>query len=35
MIENVFALDDLRVSEIMTPRTKIEWLDLNDPAGWI
>ena len=31
MIENVFALDDLRVSEIMTPRTKIEWLDLNDP----
>ena len=32
MIENVFALDDLRVSEIMTPRTKIEWLDLNDPA---
>lgn len=32
MIENVFALDDLRVSEIMTPRTKIEWLDLNDTA---
>ncbi len=30
MIENVFALDDLRVSEIMTPRTKIEWIDLND-----
>ena len=32
MIENVFSLDDLRVSEIMTPRTKIEWLDLNDSA---
>lgn len=32
MIENVFALDDLRVSEIMTPRTKIEWLDLNDSS---
>ena len=31
MIENVFELDDLRVSEIMTPRTKITWLDVNDP----
>lgn len=31
MIENVFELDDLRVSEIMTPRTKITWLDANDP----
>ena len=30
MIENVFELDDLRVSEIMTPRTKITWLDVND-----
>ncbi|MFQ9523218.1 MAG: hypothetical protein ACLR2G_06650 [Phascolarctobacterium faecium] len=31
MIENVFELDDLRVSEIATPRTKITWLDVNDP----
>lgn len=31
MIENVFELDDLRVSEIMTPRTKITWLDVCDP----
>lgn len=32
IIENTFALDDLKVSEIMTPRTKISWLDINDRA---
>ena len=30
-VVNVFKLDDLRVSEIMTPRTKITCLDVNDP----
>lgn len=30
MIENVLALDDLRVSEVMTPRTQIQWIDVND-----
>ena len=32
MIENVFTLDDTRVSALMTPRTQIEWLDLEDPV---
>ncbi len=31
MIENVFTLDDTRVNALMTPRTQIEWLDLDDP----
>ena len=31
MIENVFTLGDTSVSALMTPRTKIEWLDLEDP----
>lgn len=30
IIENTFELDDLRVREIMTPRTKISWLDIKD-----
>lgn len=30
IIENAFELDDLRVREIMTPRTKISWLDIKD-----
>ena len=33
IIVNAFALDDLHVSEIMTPRTKISWLDINDDTG--
>ena len=31
IIDNAFSLDDMRVGEIMIPRTKIAWLDLNDP----
>ena len=31
IIDNAFTLDDMRVGEIMIPRTKIAWLDLNDP----
>lgn len=30
IIENTFELDELKVSEIMTPRTKISWLDIKD-----
>lgn len=30
IIENAFELDELKVSEIMTPRTKISWLDIKD-----
>ncbi|MBN8592914.1 MAG: HlyC/CorC family transporter [Anaerolineae bacterium] len=31
LVESVFSLADRRVLELMTPRTEIEWLDLNDP----
>ncbi len=31
MVEGVFSLADRRISSIMTPRTEIEWLDLDDP----
>ena len=31
IVEKVFRLDDLRVSSIMTPRTEIAWLDVDDP----
>jgi putative hemolysin len=31
MLERVFHLADQRVSELMTPRPQIVWLDLNDP----
>lgn len=31
IIDNAFTLDDMRVGEIMIPRTKIAWLDLHDP----
>lgn len=32
MVENIFVLSDMRVSALMTPRTQIEWLDLEDTA---
>lgn len=32
MVVNVFRLDDVRVDAIMTPRTEIVWLDLEDPV---
>lgn len=31
MVERVFRLGDRRVGMIMTPRNRIEWLDVNDP----
>lgn len=30
MVRNVFRLDDRQVGSLMTPRSVIEWLDLND-----
>jgi putative hemolysin len=32
MIEGVFRLNDRLINAIMTPRTEIEWLDIEDPA---
>lgn len=31
MVESVFKLADRRVGSLMTPRTEIAWLDVNDP----
>lgn len=31
MVESVFRLGDRRVTSVMTPRTEIVWLDLEDP----
>ncbi|MEQ8674035.1 MAG: hemolysin family protein [Aggregatilineales bacterium] len=31
MIAGVFRLDDLRVSALMTPRTEMVWIDVDDP----
>lgn len=31
MIENVFRLDERRISTLMTPRPEIVWLDVDDP----
>ncbi|MDU4960131.1 MAG: hemolysin family protein [Sporomusaceae bacterium] len=34
MVERIFSLDDVRASALMTPRTQIMWLDLEeDPAA--
>jgi putative hemolysin len=30
LIESVIRLDDQRITALMTPRTKIEWIDLDD-----
>jgi len=35
MIEGVFRLNDRLINAIMTPRTEIEWIDLEDPAQLI
>ena len=32
LIESVIRLDDQRITALMTPRTKIEWIDLDDDA---
>jgi putative hemolysin len=31
LVEGIFSLGDLKVSSIMTPRMKMDWLDLDDP----
>jgi putative hemolysin len=31
IVESVFRLGDRRVDELMTPRTAVIWLDINDP----
>ncbi len=33
MVTGMFSLDDLRVAAVMTPRTEILWLDLDDAAA--
>lgn len=32
MVERIFTLDDIRASALMTPRTQIVWLDLEEPS---
>ncbi|HMM20047.1 MAG TPA: hemolysin family protein [Selenomonadales bacterium] len=36
IVERVFRLGDLRVSALMTPRTQVDWIDLedDDPQIW-
>jgi putative hemolysin len=31
MVEGVFRLGDRRVSDVMTPRTRLEWIDIAEP----
>lgn len=31
IVESIFRLSDLRVDALMTPRTEIDWLDLDEP----
>ncbi len=31
IVESVFRLSDLRADALMTPRTEIDWIDLNNP----
>lgn len=33
MVERIFTLDDVRASALMTPRTQIIWLDLEEEAA--
>lgn len=33
MVESVLKLDDRPISALMTPRTEVEWYDLNDPLS--
>ncbi len=35
LMESVINLGDQRISSLMTPRLKIEWMDLNDPVDKI
>ena len=33
MIDNIFHLADMNASDIMTPRTQLQWIDLNAPVS--
>jgi putative hemolysin len=33
MLEGVFRLADLRIENLITPRTEVEWLDLSNPMA--
>ncbi len=33
MVENIFRLGDRRVSQLMTPRSAVVWLDIENPAS--
>lgn len=33
LVENAFSLNDLRVSQVMTPRPLVIWLDVQDTSG--
>ncbi|MEW5916007.1 MAG: hemolysin family protein, partial [Gemmatimonadota bacterium] len=35
LVERVFRLGDRLVSDIMTPRTQLEWVDLSEPADLV
>jgi putative hemolysin len=35
MVEGVFRLGDRHVADVMTPRTRIEWIDVSEPADVI
>jgi putative hemolysin len=32
MVERIFRLSDMRVSALMTPRTQVDWLDIEDTS---
>lgn len=34
MVEKIFILSDMRVNSLMTPRTQVEWLDLEDTTQY-
>lgn len=34
LVERVFRFGDMGVGSLMTPRTQVEWLDLEDPADY-
>lgn len=34
MVEKIFILSDMRVNSLMTPRTQVEWLDLEDTTPY-
>ena len=34
MVERIFVLSDMRVNSLLTPRTQVEWLDLEDTTQY-